>query len=536
VAGRTTPAARRFPGGVGLGGSHRRVGDGKVFEKPYGKRVKAPVESMPKAPTQLLDGALASGVKNFDCERAGGVYAALVRNAKMEILAKWGLIFLVICVSDPVVTFHHRNAFQSSPLLGAQKTPSPTVTGWQVYTNKLLGYQFEYPSSWVDNSASYNSQRIAEVASCPVNTCDDVQSFNVQMSKSRYVPDPVPDNWTKGKVSVAGMQADRISTDHGLDDVWVRNNGNWYRLQLFYGTDVSKRQLGDLIFNHILGSFKFINPQPLLTPAEYDLFKNIAAWTLDSGTANLSCNDVCKEQPALYQVLSMRTAGVEKQGENNDVDTPYKAVVQNLAANGWQKCKTLNDEAGTITETYVKNGKLLIVGRHYSMGAGNGLGITITTSNPLPRKSQPVDNPIVSVTSDWKTYTNHEFGFQISYPSDWKVWLAGVDRAGSNKMLTIRLATKQYGGDGFRVMITPLNFHPLTKGSPSDYPIGSNRTEESKSESSLGARCDRGIMIWTNVGSYQYVFTPEFVGLLDNSFQLKDVYQKILSSVRVGIF
>lgn len=59
-----------------------------MFEKPYGKRVKAPVDSMPKAHTQLLDGALASGVHNFDCGRAGGVYTALVRNAKMEILAK----------------------------------------------------------------------------------------------------------------------------------------------------------------------------------------------------------------------------------------------------------------------------------------------------------------------------------------------------------------------------------------------------------------------------------------------------------------
>jgi hypothetical protein len=43
---------------------------------------------MPKAHTQLLEGALASGVHNFDCGRPGGVYAALVRNAKMEILVK----------------------------------------------------------------------------------------------------------------------------------------------------------------------------------------------------------------------------------------------------------------------------------------------------------------------------------------------------------------------------------------------------------------------------------------------------------------
>ncbi len=427
----------------------------------------------------------------------------------------------------------HQNISQSSPPPGAQKTPSSTVTGWQVYTNKLLGYQFEYPSSWVDNSPSYNSQRIAEVASCLINTCGDVQSFGVQMGKSAYIPNSLPDKWTRSKVSVAGMEADRISTPQGLDDVWVQNNGNWYDLKFFYGTDPSKRQVGDSIFNHILASFEFITPEPLPTPPEYDLFKNIASWTFDSGTANLSCNDVCKEEPGLFQVFSMGTRGIEKQGENNDVDTPYKAVVQNLAANGWRKCKTVDDESGTITETYVKNGKLLVVGRHYSMGAGNGLGITIPTSNPLPQKSQPVNNPIVSVTPDWKKYTSNEFGFQISYPSDWKVWLARVDRAGSNMMLTIRLATKEYGGDGFRVMITPVNFNPLTKGSPSDYSIGPNRTEEIKGESSLWGRCSRSITIWTNAGSYQYAFWPETVGLLDNSFQLKDVYHKILSTVKI---
>ncbi len=42
---------------------------------------------MPKAHTQLLEGALVSGVHNFDCGRPGGAYTALVRNPKMEILA-----------------------------------------------------------------------------------------------------------------------------------------------------------------------------------------------------------------------------------------------------------------------------------------------------------------------------------------------------------------------------------------------------------------------------------------------------------------
>jgi hypothetical protein len=445
---------------------------------------------------------------------------------------KAGWVGSLVIVTGAMFTFYQGNASQNSALFGAQKTPSSSVTAWQVYTNKLLGYQFEYPSSWVDKSSSYNSRRTAEVVSCPTNTCDNVQSFGVQMGTSEYSPNILPENWTKSKVSVAGMQADRISTPHGLDDVWVQHNGNWYDLTLFYGTDASKRQVGDSIFNHILASFKFITPQPLPTPPEFDLFKNIASWTFDSGTANLSCNDVCKKEPGLYQVFSMATSGIEKEEENNDIDTPYKAVVRKLVANGWQKCKTLDDEAGAITETYVRNGKLLVVGRHYSEGVGNSLAITIATSNPLPQNSQTDSNPIVSVTSDWKTYTNKEFGFQISFPSDWKVWWVHAGQ-GSNKTVTIRLATTEFGVDGFLVMITPVNFPPLTNGSPSDYSIGSNRTEESKGESSNDHGCSRTITIWTKAGSYQYSFQPETAGLLDNSFQLKDVYQKILSTAKI---
>jgi len=58
-----------------------------VSEKSHGKRVKVPVDSIPKAHTWLPDGASASGVQNCGCERARGVYTAVAQDAKMEILA-----------------------------------------------------------------------------------------------------------------------------------------------------------------------------------------------------------------------------------------------------------------------------------------------------------------------------------------------------------------------------------------------------------------------------------------------------------------
>ena len=64
----------------------RYRGDGEVSEKSRWKRVKAPVDSIPKAHTRLPDAALASGVRYCGCERAGGVYAAVAQDAKIEIL------------------------------------------------------------------------------------------------------------------------------------------------------------------------------------------------------------------------------------------------------------------------------------------------------------------------------------------------------------------------------------------------------------------------------------------------------------------
>ncbi len=57
-----------------------------MSEKSYGKRVKVPAGSIPKAHTWLPDGALASGVQNCGRERAGGVYTAVAQDAKIEIV------------------------------------------------------------------------------------------------------------------------------------------------------------------------------------------------------------------------------------------------------------------------------------------------------------------------------------------------------------------------------------------------------------------------------------------------------------------
>jgi hypothetical protein len=57
-----------------------------VCEKSRGKRVEVPVGCIRKACRLLPDGSLVSGLQRCGWEGAGGVYTAVARDAKKEIL------------------------------------------------------------------------------------------------------------------------------------------------------------------------------------------------------------------------------------------------------------------------------------------------------------------------------------------------------------------------------------------------------------------------------------------------------------------
>src|SRR5436309_15165635 len=77
--GEESATSRRKPGEASRG-------DGEVSEKSFGKQIKVPVGSIPKAQPWLPDGALASEVQNCGCIQASGAYTAVAQDAKMEIL------------------------------------------------------------------------------------------------------------------------------------------------------------------------------------------------------------------------------------------------------------------------------------------------------------------------------------------------------------------------------------------------------------------------------------------------------------------
>ncbi len=56
------------------------------------------------------------------------------------------------------------------------------------------------------------------------------------------------------------------------------------------------------------------------------------------------------------------------------------------------------------------------------MGAGDSIGFGITISGPLPvNASEPPQNPVVAVTSDWEKYSIPTLGLKLRYPPNWHV-------------------------------------------------------------------------------------------------------------------
>jgi len=306
-------------------------------------------------------------------------------------------------------------------------------------------------------------------------------------------------------------------------------------------------------------------------PPEARLFDNLTRWRYRSGAQHLSCEDVCKKEPKLFQVFEMTTPLSSAPDDDDKVRALAKKVEQILDADGWNKCKSIDTESGTFFNTYSKDGRLLEVRQSYSNGVGDSLGITIAEQEMKPTAPLPPNVP-VSITAEWKTYRNVPLGFEISYPPDW-----GVERVAAGygavrsigdcyqeNCLIMRLATDEYEGDAFQIAISPEKIYTgepclpgTTRGgtvkfTPSgqpysscvvstapprkpstDYAIGPYPTWADRGEFSIFETCDRRLTLWTTVGDYRYQFTPEGSMLLPNSFEMKDVYRKILSTVKV---
>ncbi len=282
---------------------------------------------------------------------------------------------------------------------------------------------------------------------------------------------------------------------------------------------------------------------PLQHPPEAQLFDHLTSWDyLRTGTEYLSCDDVCKKEPKLFRVFDMFTGFPPPSGDDKIRELSAR-VEQILYTDGWKECKSIDRETNT-SDTYSKDGRLLEVDKSYSNGVGGSLGIVIAVAEIKPAGPLPSDVPI-PITPEWKTYRNAPLGFEISYPPDWRViWVqAGygaitvIGNCYKENCLRMRLATAEYGGDAFQIVISPEKIYrgistPEYPAPPStDYAIGPYPTWADRQQSAPWHTCERGLDLWTTVADYRYEFRPGV--LLPNSLKMKDVYEKILSTVKV---
>jgi hypothetical protein len=306
-------------------------------------------------------------------------------------------------------------------------------------------------------------------------------------------------------------------------------------------------------------------------PPEARLFDDLTEWEYQSGgTKHLSCEDVCKEEPKLFRVFKMFAQFPAPDGDDK-ISVLARQVEQTLRKDGWTECKPMYNGDGTDDDTYSKHQKLLKVFQAYSNGVGGRLSITIAEKEVKPR---PVpSNAPVSITSEWKTYGNSSLGFEIRYPPNWGVEsveagygvIKSVGNCNENNCLMMRLGTdEEFAGDGLDIVISPEEIYSgepckpgpyccgRTRISPSgqkyssctattgprklpstDYAIGSYATFADRQEDSGSETCRRTLDLWTTVGDYRYAFTPNRSEPLTKSFEMRDVYRKILSTVKV---
>jgi len=275
-------------------------------------------------------------------------------------------------------------------------TPAPTITyktiSWHDPENTILGFQFDIPNSWYE--APQSSEGLMQVSSCPPNTAEcDYVYLNI-MAGSVSQPGAYINNLVSGSIekdygyskistTVSGVPAyELVNKTYGDDRIiYFQKENEWYVFELYPGTKNKTEAYATL--EKIVSTFKFTSAQTPTAPSAYQLFKDIDEWELSYQNKNYNSLMVCADG-SKGDTSKGYTFGMNSNGYGDppgDIDTPYQKVVNALKDNGWQQCKAigqteLQDTQGT-SEVFIKSNKLIGIFRHYSMGIGNLLWVSI---------------------------------------------------------------------------------------------------------------------------------------------------------------
>ena len=282
-------------------------------------------------------------------------------------------------------------------------------------------------------------------------------------------------------------------------------------------------------------------------PKEYDWLKAIApehfSKGFSMGRGYMGCQDPCKKKPSLYKLISIWAGDTDE--SQDKVETAYPKIVRKLASEGWTKCRSADDSGKPSIDYFKKKDKMIALNSYASMGAGNSVSLSITTSGPLaenPPEMPP--NPAVTITSDWLTYSSPDEGFQVRYPPDW--WVRD-DSVPNRRAKYFTFGAKDYSGN-FTISIRPKEFlsgQVVNKGredpsqlcGPSPYRISgfTSRGCVSVGENVGTGTCSRRLVsLAAETPSYYLGFGPGWSIVDDsNQYKLTDLYEKILSTIEL---
>ena len=292
------------------------------------------------------------------------------------------------------------------------------IQAWHDPLNPILGFRFYMPDSWEERAQT--NERRTEVSSCPPNSpntasCDYV-SLNVIVGSATQ-PEAYFRNLISGQVAkeggyatveaiVSGMPAVELKDKKDGDDriIFLQKDNEWFVFELNPGTN-DKTQAYETL-EKIVSTFEFISAQPQIPPSEYQLFKAIDTWQVSYQDRYFNSLMVCadgrkgsKAKPYTFSIFSNGYGDPP-----GDIDTPYDKVIATLKNNGWVECgkpKNQQDPSSKgYDQVFIKDGELIGISTHYSMGTGNSLSVYIQYDK------QPLS-----------TYSKSEYGVQFEYPS-----------------------------------------------------------------------------------------------------------------------
>lgn len=242
----------------------------------------------------------------------------------------------------------------------------------------------------------------------------------------------------------------------------------------------------------------------------------------------------------MYRLLSIEGEGIGD--PPGDIEIPHANLERTLASEGWIKCKSAYDNKLSI-EYFKKGNKMLAISTYSSMGTGNSIGLSITTSDPLPEvRAKELSHSEVAITSDWIAYSSPDVGLEVRYPSGWWMRDDSVPNTGT-KYLTFHAKD---GADSFVIAMQPkemwhqqdISKDPDTGQEclPSTYrisgfPVRGCRYE---GENVAGGTCTRYLSaLDAETGKYHLRFQPAVWGSYvdSNRYKLTDLYGKILSTI-----